>query len=193
LLLREDNADLRLRDLGYALGLVSREEYDGFLKKKKAIYQTRELLKEFKLRPEPWVQETLRGLGSKAIGNVVSLEELLRRNELSFYDLTKFCNEISRVPKDVAEEVEIMVKYEGYIERQLRQVERLKKLEAQFLPPEIDYYKVHGLSNEVKEKLSKVRPRSLGQASRIPGVTPAAIMALSVHLKTWQGFRPAET
>jgi tRNA uridine 5-carboxymethylaminomethyl modification enzyme len=193
LLLREDNADLRLRDLGYALGLVSREEYDGFLKKKKAIYQTRELLKEFKLRPEPWVQETLMGLVSKAIGNVVSLEELLRRNELGFYDLTKFCNEISRVPKDVAEEVEIMVKYEGYIERQLRQVERLKKLEAQFLPPEIDYYKVHGLSNEVKEKLSKVRPRSLGQASRIPGVTPAAIMALSVHLKAWQGFRPAET
>lgn len=192
LLLREDNADMRLREIGYSLGLVSRDEYEVFLRKKKGIQDLKKFLVDYKLRPEPWVQQTLKELGSKPISNVVTLEELLRRNELNFNDLYRFCPQLSGVPKDVAEEVEIMVKYQGYIERQLKQVEKLKKMEAQFLPLEIDYHKVHGLSNEIKEKLSKVRPRSLGQASRIPGVTPAAIMALSVHLKSQQGLKSNE-
>ncbi len=184
LLLREDNADLRLREIGYKLGLVSQEEYQAFLKKKGQIEKTLEALRDLKLRPEPWVQERLKDLGTRPINNIVNLEELLRRNEIGFYDLKVFWSQALEIPRDVAEEVEVRVKYQGYIERQMRQVERLRRMEDTRIPDTIDYNRVHGLSNEIKEKLGKVRPRSIGQAARIPGVTPAAIMALEVYLKS---------
>lgn len=183
LLLREDNADLRLRELGYALGLVSEEEYRAFREKVKKIEEVMGILKSFKVRPEPWVQETLKGLKSAPISNTESLEVLLRRNEISFQDLVLFCEVLRGVPDPVAKEVEVMVKYSGYIERQNRQVLNFKKLEEKRIPESIDFYSINGLSNEVKEKLTRIRPRSIGQAMRIPGITPAAIMALTVHMK----------
>lgn len=183
LLLREDNADLRLREIGYALGLVSEEEYRDFQAKKRKIEEIFGILKTFKVRPEPWVQETLKGFKSAPISNTETLEVLLRRNEISLKDLGLFCEELKGIPDDVAKEVEVMVKYRGYIERQNRQVENFKRLEEKLIPGSIDFYSINGLSNEVKEKLSRIRPRSIGQAMRIPGITPAAIMALTVHMK----------
>jgi tRNA uridine 5-carboxymethylaminomethyl modification enzyme len=183
LLLREDNADFRLRDIGRGLGLVTDEVYQGFLQKKKKTEQILARLKAVKLRPGTSVSDRLKALGSAPIKNVVSLEQLLKRNEIIFDSLHLFDPELKDVDEQVALEVETRIKYEGYIQRQERQVEKLKKMEALTLPQDMNYQMVHGLTREVKEKLSKVRPVSLGQASRISGVTPAALMAIQVFLK----------
>jgi tRNA uridine 5-carboxymethylaminomethyl modification enzyme len=125
----------------------------------------------------------LRELGSPPIKNIISLAQLLKRSEILFSHLKQFDPGISDIPEDIMREVETRLKYEGYIERQERQVDKLKRMEESKLPETINYEKIHGLSTEVKEKLNKVRPISLGQASRIAGVTPAALMAIQVHLK----------
>jgi tRNA uridine 5-carboxymethylaminomethyl modification enzyme len=122
-------------------------------------------------------------LGTTPIKNTTSLAQLLKRNELFFEDLLPFDPDLSNIEEQVAGEVETRIKYEGYIDRQERQVEKMKRMEMVRLPADVDYLAVHGLSTEVREKLGRVRPISLGQASRIFGVTPAAIMALQVHLK----------
>jgi tRNA uridine 5-carboxymethylaminomethyl modification enzyme len=140
-------------------------------------------LTAFKLRPEPRVQEKLKGLGSAPIKNMTSLAQLLRRNEILIEHLRVFNPELGEIDDRIAGEVETRIKYEGYIERQERQVEKLKRMEDMRLPENIDYQSIYGLSREVKEKLSKVGPVSLGQASRISGITPAALMAVQVHLK----------
>ncbi len=183
LLLREDNADMRLRDLGHALGLVPDEVYRAFRRKRETVESLIRRLEQVSVRPEPGVQDRLRGLGSAPVKNAASLARLLRRNEITFQDLRLFDPELEQVSPQVAEEVETRLKYQGYIDRQERQVEQLRKTEGFRIPESIDYLHVHGLSNEVREKLSRVRPVSLGQASRISGVTPAAIMALQVHIK----------
>ena len=183
LLLREDNADFRLRDIGYRLGLVPEEEYRAFCAKRKLVHELVETLNQVKLRPEPGVQDRLKQMGSTPIKNIVSLAQLLKRNEIFFDDLRRFWPELPRVDESVASEVETRIKYEGYIARQERQVEKLLKMEEIKLPLEIDYYSIHGLSTEVRQKLTEIRPLTLGQASRIPGVTPAALMAIQVHLK----------
>ncbi|MGM0426048.1 MAG: tRNA uridine-5-carboxymethylaminomethyl(34) synthesis enzyme MnmG [Thermodesulfobacteriota bacterium] len=183
LLLREDNADFRLREKGYELGLISREVYDGFLKKRDQVEALLNRLQRFRLRPTAETTEELKALGTAPIKNVISLSQLLKRNDLFFEDLYGFDETLSGTNEQVAAEVETRIKYEGYIARQKRQVEKMAQMENIRLPSGIDYDAVHGLSTEVREKLNHVRPRSLGQASRISGVTPAALMALQVHMK----------
>jgi tRNA uridine 5-carboxymethylaminomethyl modification enzyme len=183
LLLREDNADFRLRDIGYRLGLVSREVYDRFCKKRDAVEELFARLKGIKLKPEPGIQDRLKEMGTAPIKTSTSLEQLLKRPEILFEHLQVFVAELSNTEERVAEEIETRIKYAGYIDRQERQVEKLKRMENVRLPDDMDYRIIHGLTTEVREKLARVRPISLGQASRISGVTPAALMALQVHLK----------
>ncbi len=189
LLLREDNADLRLREIGYRLGLVDRETWDKFQEKKRSIEEAARLLRTTRLTPLPTVNELLGQLGSAPMTQPLSLADLLRRPEIHLGHIQALARRAGiELPFDLAElpfrdEIEIETKYEGYIRRQEEQVERFKKLEHILLPENMPYETLPGLSNEVVEKLSTVQPRSLGQASRISGVTPAAISVLQVHLK----------
>jgi tRNA uridine 5-carboxymethylaminomethyl modification enzyme len=183
LLLREDNADFRLRELGYRLGLVPDDVFGQFCRKKENVERLLSHLHERKLRPEPRILERLKDLRSAPIKNVISLAQLLRRNEIFLEHLSLFDPTLDGIDESIAEEVETRIKYEGYINRQEKQVKQLKKMENIRLPEEIDYGSVYGLSREAREKLSEVRPLSLGQASRISGITPAALMAIQVHLK----------
>ncbi|MBN1849802.1 MAG: tRNA uridine-5-carboxymethylaminomethyl(34) synthesis enzyme MnmG [Deltaproteobacteria bacterium] len=183
LLLREDNADFRLRDLGHELGLVSDEVYRQFCNKKDRIERLMEKINLFTLKPEACVLEKLKDMGTAPIKNPTTLAQLIRRSEIFFDHLPTFDPTLNNTEAVIAEEVETRLKYEGYILRQEQQVERLKKMETQLLPVNLDYETVYGLTREVREKLGNVRPISLGQASRISGVTPAALMAIQVHLK----------
>ncbi|MCP4667137.1 MAG: tRNA uridine-5-carboxymethylaminomethyl(34) synthesis enzyme MnmG, partial [Deltaproteobacteria bacterium] len=183
LLLREDNADFRLRDVGHGLGLVPDDVYQEFRKKRDAVEKLLVRLKAFRVKPEIPVLDRLKALGSAPIQNVTSLEKLLRRSDVSFEHLHLFDPALAETEEQVAAEVETRIKYEGYISRQERQVEKLKGMENVRLPEGLDYRTVHGLSTEVREKLDRVTPLSLGQASRISGVTPAALMAIRIHLK----------
>jgi len=183
LLLREDNADLRLRDVGHAIGLVPDGEYSGFLCKREMI--SAELTRIATTRLTMTEQELtfLQGHGLPDIQKGTSLEQLLKRPEITYAGLAEF-DDVSRETRpDVREQVEIQTKYHGYIERQLDQVGRTRNLENTSLPSDLDYFSVNGLTTEVREKLSKYRPDTLGQASRIPGVTPAAISVVAMSLK----------
>ena len=183
LLLREDNADFRLRDKGHDLGLVPDDIYKEFCRKRDLVEDLLLRLQKFRLRPEPGTLDRLKQLGTTPIKNATSLAQLLKRSEIFFEDLLPFDPDLSNKGEQVAMEVETRIKYEGYIDRQEREVEKMKRMELVRLPEHVDYLAVHGLSTEVREKLGRIRPISLGQASRISGVTPAAIMALQVHLK----------
>ena len=194
LLLREDNADFRLRDIGYRLGLVSEDVYRDFCKKRDEVEKLLIRLKEFKVSPEPSVLDRLKELGTAPIKTKTSLTQLLKRNEIFIEHLRVFDSELSKIDEQVALEIETRTKYEGYIDRQERQVKKLKQMEDMRLPENIDYQGVHGLTTEVREKLGRIRPISLGQASRISGVTPAALMAIQVYLKrTEDGVRHSHT
>lgn len=183
LLLREDNADLRLREKGRGVGLVNDKDYSAFIKKKELISNTLELLEKTIIYPTAGVNEHLKELGSSALKNPVSLAEILRRPEISFADLRYFQENPCNISHEIAEEVEIQIKYAGYIERQQEQVNKFLKLERMPIPREINFQNIPGLTAEVREKLEKVKPVSLGQASRISGITPAAISILMVYLK----------
>ena len=183
LLLREDNADFRLRDMGYRLGLVSDDVYTQFCRKREAVEKLIHRLNDITIRPEPSVVDQLKDLGSTPIKNITSLAQLLRRYEILFEHLLLFAPELEGIDESIFEEVETRIKYEGYILHQQKQVEKLKKMETMRLPEDVDYTSIYGLTTEAMEKLSKVRPVSLGQASRISGITPAALMAVQIHLK----------
>jgi len=183
LLLREDNADLRLRQIGHDLGLVDTETHSRFISKKKAIEAALTRLAKIMVKPTAAVNNVLIGLGSAPLKQPLALTELLRRPEISYDDLRRFTDQTLDVDPAVKREVQLQVKYQGYIERQNEQVARFKHLEAVALPEEFDYGSMAGLSNEVVEKLMLIRPRSLGQASRISGITPAALSVLQIHLK----------
>jgi tRNA uridine 5-carboxymethylaminomethyl modification enzyme len=183
LLLREDNADLRLREIGYRAGLVSDVDYEAFCRKREAIRRELDRLDRTRVPADDEANRVLESLGSRPMSEGLPLKALLRRPELHYADLEPLDPGRPVLPQDVQEEVEIQVKYDGYIERQLKDVERFKALERQRIPEDMDFRAVHGLSTEVVEKLSRIRPVSLGQASRISGVTPAAMAALMVHLK----------
>lgn len=183
LLLREDNADLRLMPIGWKLGLVPEEQYRRLLEKKKLIEETLERLEGMKIRPIGSVNDKLRELGTSPIKGTVSLKELLKRPEVDFDHLAVFDPFLHDIPKGVKEEVAFRVKYEGYIRRHQEQVEKLRTMEGLRIPEDMDYSSIPGLSTEVKEKLERVRPKTLGQASRIPGITPAALMLLEVYIK----------
>ena len=183
LILREDNADLRLRDIGYSIGLVDGEIYRNFELKRSKIEELCSILKKKTIPANNLVQDYLSSLGSPPIKNSITLEYLLKRSEISFSDLKFFYPEVSNIDPMVALEVETRIKYDGYIERQTQQVKKLHSMEEVKLPASIDYAEVHSLTREVREKLAKVRPATLGQAARIPGITPAAIMILHMHVK----------
>jgi len=183
LLLREDNADFRLRELGHRLGLVPDEEYRRFSLKKEAVEKLMDRLHQIRVKPEAGVDEKLKALGTAPLTSVTSLAHLLKRSEIFFSSLAIFDPELGGIEEAVAEEVESRIKYEGYIQRQEKQVEKLRHMEKVKLPEGLDYNTVYSLTREVREKLNRVRPLSLGQASRISGMTPAALMAIQVHLK----------
>jgi tRNA uridine 5-carboxymethylaminomethyl modification enzyme len=183
LILREDNADLRLRGRGHELGLVSDEIYNQFLEKKKSIeYETARLKKTW-VKSTPAVNAVLVERSSTELTGEASLDQLIKRPELGYRDIAKISPPEISLDKAAAEQVEIQVKYEGYIQRQFQQVERFASLEQKTIPAEMDYDAVTGLGSEVKQKLKQVQPVSLGQASRISGVTPAALSLLIVALE----------
>ena len=183
LILREDNADLRLRDTGRMIGLVSEEEHRMFTEKKKAVEAELGRMKRAWVKPAQEVNRILREKGSSELESEISLEQLLKRPEVSYSDILQISPPGSPVSIAAGEQVEIQVKYEGYIQRQLSQVERFAGLENRVIPENFDYDAVVALGNEVRQKLKQVKPISLGQASRISGVTPAAISLLLVWLE----------
>ncbi len=191
LLLRQDNADLRLMELGRRIGLIPDDLYARFNARKAAINAEHQRLQQVKITPSEQVQEQLRKADSVKLNKPAALADLLRRPELDY----RFVEAVSPPPQplseDVRESVEIETKYEGYIRRQEAQVARFRDLEKKVIPQDIDYTTLPVISREAAEKLSKVRPRSLGQASRIPGVSPADISALMVLLKARQAARGA--
>jgi tRNA uridine 5-carboxymethylaminomethyl modification enzyme len=185
--LREDNADLRLREKGYEVGLVKNEDYQIFLKKKTAIQETLSRISTVRVNPTKENNDILHRWGTASLKKDSSLQEILRRPEIHFKHLFDFDRSLEGFPQSMQEQVEIQVKYEGYITRQMNQIERYKRLEEVSFPMEFDFSSIIGLTTEVMEKLKKIKPHSLGQASRISGVTPAAISILMVNLKK-QGY-----
>ncbi|TLM66603.1 MAG: tRNA uridine-5-carboxymethylaminomethyl(34) synthesis enzyme MnmG [Deltaproteobacteria bacterium] len=181
LLLREDNADQRLSAIGRQAGLLSEARWERFCTKLAALESGAARLRE--VRIAPGAREVIARLGLDGLQNGASLEELLRRPELDLDQLLFLDESLAALPREVREELETMVKYEGYIRRQQDQVERTRRMEALAIPAGFDFAAVTGLSAEVREKLLRVRPATLGQASRIPGVTPAAIAILAVLLR----------
>ncbi len=183
LFLREDNADLRLTEKGHAIGIVDDERYKRVLKKKQCIEETLHVLRSIRMKPTKETQEMLKITGLGGIKNPLTLEDLLKKPEITIKKLKGIERKLEGVEEDIAYQVELNVKYHGYTERQQDMIERTKKLEGKMIPSDTKYYEVSGLSREVIEKLTRVKPISLGQASRVPGVTPASITALLVHFK----------
>ncbi|WP_028563566.1 tRNA uridine-5-carboxymethylaminomethyl(34) synthesis enzyme MnmG [Paenibacillus pinihumi] len=183
LLLRHDNADLRLTPTGYEIGLINDERYARFLAKKQFVEREIERLKETKIKADGEAQQMLADLGSTALQHSTDALSLLRRPEVTYAHLEPFIDAPAELTEEMKEQVEIQVKYAGYIEKQLLQVERLAKMEKKRIPLDIDYMDVNGIASEAKQKLSDIRPLSIGQASRIAGVTPADISILLVYLE----------
>lgn len=183
LLLRHDNADLRLREYGYRLGLISEEQYNRFTVKKSAIESEVKRLKETQLKPTSDILDRLKQFGTTAIDNAVTLATLLKRPELSYEEIEKLSPADEDLSTDVKEQVSIQIKYAGYIEKQLGQVEKMKKLESKQIPKWIDYQVINGISIEAKEKLIEFMPENIGQASRISGITPADVSILLIHIE----------
>lgn len=183
LLLRQDNADLRLRRKGYEVGLVSFAEYEAVLKKQELIQKESERLKKTVVGANKEIQEFLEAHGSSSLKTAASLAELLCRPELSYSDLEEIDKDRRPLPPEVLEQVEIEIKYEGYIVRQRRQVDQYKKMERKLIPQDIDYDKISSLRLEARQNLKLFRPASIGQASRISGVSPADVSVLLVYLE----------
>ena len=182
LILRQDNADLRLTPRGREIGLISQERYERFLAKKALIEAEIERVEAKTISPKV-ANPLLESLGSTPLSTGVKLGELLRRPELNYEVLASIDPERPELSADVREQVYIQIKYDGYIKKQLEQVEKYRKLEAKLIPDSIDYDKVDGLRIEARQKLSKIRPRSVGQASRISGVSPADMNVLLIYLQ----------
>ncbi|TXK92128.1 tRNA uridine-5-carboxymethylaminomethyl(34) synthesis enzyme MnmG [Parageobacillus sp. SY1] len=183
LLLRHDNADLRLTELGYKIGLISEERYQKFLAKKEAIEREKKRLKSYIIKPTKEVQDVIRQAGGSELKDGIRAADLLRRPEMTYEHIKQLAPAEEEISPAVAEQVEIQIKYEGYIQKSLQQVERLKKMENKKIPEDIDYDAIHGLATEARQKLKQVRPLSIAQASRISGVNPADISILLVYLE----------
>lgn len=188
LLLREDNADLRLSEIGHDIGLLAEDNYRQFRAKKKAIEEALALFNATTVRPRRELNDRLLALGSATLKTAVSAADLLRRPEMEIAQVADLAGiSLGEAGEEVGREVQLAVKYQGYIERQQEQVGRFRRLESLRLPEEMAYGEMPGLSREVVEKLSRVRPRTVGQAARISGITPAAISILQVYLRKNRG------
>ncbi|MRM87671.1 tRNA uridine-5-carboxymethylaminomethyl(34) synthesis enzyme MnmG [Faecalicatena contorta] len=184
LLLRQDNADLRLTKIGYEVGLVGEERYQKLLEKEKMIEEEIKRVEHTNIGTSDDVQSLLKSFGSTPLTSGTTLAELIRRPELSYESLAPIDRQRKELPFDVVEQVNINIKYDGYIRRQQRQVEQFKKLESKIIPDDLDYNEVKSLRIEAKQKLTEMRPSSIGQASRISGVSPADISVLLVYLES---------
>ena len=183
LTLRQDNADLRLTEKGYRVGLVSKERYEKLLENKRLIDEEINRLKKTIVGVSPLVQDFLKANNSTPIKSGIALSELIKRPELDYYKIREIDKDYVELPEDVQEQVNIQIKYEGYIKRQMLQVEQFKKLEQKYLREDLDYSKIKGLRIEAAQKLQQIKPRSIGQASRISGVSPSDISVLLVYLE----------
>ena len=183
LTLREDNADLRLMEIGHELGLIDHHTVKDLRARKEQIDYEISRIKQTVVKPTAEVNQYLLGRGSKPVDNGIRLAQLLKRAELDYGMVDALAKSPDRIGPETARQVEIEIKYEGYIIKQLREIERFKNLEVVKIPDNFNFAKVHGLSNELKEKLTEIKPTSLGQVSRIEGITPAAISVLMIALK----------
>jgi len=191
LLLRHDNADLRLTEYGHQIGLISEERYEKFLSKRAAIEDEKKRLTATILKPSQQVQELIRSLGGSELKDGIRASDLLKRPEMTYDHIEALTPSDVPLDQDVKEQVEIQTKYEGYIEKSLQQVDRLKKMENKKIPENIDYDAITGIATEAKQKLKKIKPLSIAQASRISGVNPADISILLVYLETGKIARVA--
>ena len=183
LLLRHDNADLRLSQYGYKIGLISEERYEKFTKKRSEIENEVKRLKNLILKPNAEVQGLIKSVGGSELKDGIRASDLLKRPEMNYGHIEQLAKSEVELDQDIMEQVEIHIKYEGYIEKSLQQVERLKKMEDKKIPEDIDYDAISGLATEARQKLKKIHPLSLAQASRISGVNPADISILLVYLE----------
>jgi tRNA uridine 5-carboxymethylaminomethyl modification enzyme len=182
-MLREDNASLRLMETGHRLGLINDDTLREIKSCKTEIDEEIQRIKQTIIKPDDRVNQYLQGSGTQPIQSGIYLDQLLKRAELGYEAVEELAKAPQTIRQKAAEQVEIEIKYEGYIQKQLNEIEKFKDLERIKIPEELDFSEIHGLSNELKEKLSHTRPTSLGQASRIDGMTPAAISVLMVALK----------
>ncbi len=185
LLLREDNADLRLTETGYRVGLISRERYERLIEKKRLIEQETQRLKHVNLGPSEQLNEYLERMGTERISTGIKLSQLIKRPQLSYEGLAQFDEKRPELDKEVWEQAELNIKYEGYIAIQMEQVEAMRRLEKKALSPDTDYREIRGLRLEAAEKLNKIKPLSVGQASRISGVNPADVNVLLIWLSAY--------
>lgn len=183
LLLRHDNADLRLTEIGHQIGLIREERFAKFLTKKEAIETEKERLRSIILKPSKEVQELIRSLGGSELKDGIRASDLLKRPEMTYVHIESLTTSDVSLDEETKEQVEIQIKYEGYIEKSLQQVDRLKKMENKKIPENIDYDQITGLATEARQKLKQIKPLSLAQASRISGVNPADISILLVYLE----------
>ncbi len=183
LLLRHDNADLRLTEIGHKIGLISNERFEKFNVKKQAIEDEKERLSSITIKPNQETQNLILSVGGSELKDGIKAADLLKRPEMTYEHIAQLTPSEQEVDSDVAEQVEIQIKYEGYIEKSLQQVEKLKKMENKKIPENIDYDDINGLASEARQKLKEVRPLSVAQASRIAGVNPADISILLVYLE----------
>lgn len=183
LVLREDNADLRLTGIGHRIGLASKESYERVRSKKENVEELNAFLNREFVSPTSTINHALSRFGSAPLKKATSLAHILRRPEISLEQIRGMVTDIPYFSRNADVQAELEIKYAGYVDRQNDLIQRYQKMEHARLPDEFDYAKIRGLSREASEKLTKVRPRSLGQASRVPGITPAAISLLSIHLK----------
>ncbi|MGG4041230.1 tRNA uridine-5-carboxymethylaminomethyl(34) synthesis enzyme MnmG [Bacillus smithii] len=183
LLLRHDNADLRLTEIGYKLGLIKEERYQAFLNKKQDIENEMKRLKSTIIKPNEEVQQLISEAGGSPLKDGIRASDLLKRPEMTYDHIKKIVPAEKELSPEVEEQVEIQIKYEGYIQKSLQQVDKLKKMENKKIPEDIDYDAINGLATEARQKLKKVRPLSIAQASRISGVNPADISILLVYIE----------
>lgn len=183
LILRQDNADLRLTEKGFEIGLISKARYDEFCEKKRLIEEEKERLEGIVFPPSKEVNDFLESVGSTTVSSGIRASDMLKRPEVSYEGMAVLDKGRKMLPKEVSEQVEISIKYEGYINRQIVQANQFRKMENKKIPESIDYEKIGGLRLEARQKLEKIRPASIGQASRISGVSPADIAVLVVYLK----------
>ncbi|WP_174734652.1 tRNA uridine-5-carboxymethylaminomethyl(34) synthesis enzyme MnmG [Mesobacillus harenae] len=183
LLLRHDNADLRLTELGYQIGMIKDERYNRFLEKRAAIEAEKKRLRSVIIKPSKEAQELVQSMGGSELKDGIRASDLIKRPEMSYEHIKQLTPPEEDIDADITEQVEIQIKYEGYIEKSLQQVDRLKKMEDKKIPENIDYKAINGLATEAKQNLNEVRPLSIAQASRISGVNPADISILLVYIE----------